>query len=192
LIALTFGGTVAILIIALGRHSGAMINPAMTVAAASARLLKNRLFVPYLFFEISGGVLAGISLRFLFLSIDNTSLGSTRLAAGINPVLGITLEAVGTFILAASVLIASTKIKKVRTQALFVGTTLFLLILFIGPLTGAGLNPARSLGPSLASGYTENLYVYLIGPILGAFAAGLLFRSIRNDGRKARNLVCLC
>ncbi|HZW57502.1 MAG TPA: aquaporin [Nitrososphaerales archaeon] len=193
LIALTFGGTVALLILALGKHSGAAINPAVTVAVASARLLKKGFFLPYVVFQMAGGVLAGLTLRALFLSFNSgSSLGATKLASGISPFLGITVEAVGTFVLASSALIASTRIKNVRNQGLFVGTTLFILIMFIGPLTGAGFNPARSLGPSLVSGYFTNLYVYLIGPIAGALVAGLLFRVMTERGRNSRNLVCLC
>jgi MIP family channel proteins len=190
LIALTFGGTVGILILALGKHSGTVINPAVTVAAASARLLKKGMLAPYLTFQISGGLLAGVTLRFLFGSVDvKTSLGSTKLALGINPILGIIIEATGTFFLALSALIASSSTKRPITQALLVGVTLFILIIFLGPLTGASFNPARSLGPSLASGYLENLYVYLVGPIFGALIAGVVFRVMR-DGK--RNLVCVC
>ncbi len=192
LVALTFGGTVAAIILVFGKHSGSIINPAITVAAASAKLLKRHLIVPYLFFQMVGGILAGITLRSIFFSaLDSTDLGSTKLASSINPVLGMAFEAVGTFILASSAMIASTTIKKPHYQALFVGTTLFILILFIGPLTGAGFNPARSFGPSLASEYFTNLDVYFIGPIIGALVAGLLFRLIRENGTK-RNLVCLC
>lgn len=192
LIALTFGGTVALIILFFGKHSGSVINPALTLAVASAKLLKRNLIVPYLFFQLVGGILAGFTLRFVFLSsLNATDLGSTKLASGINPILGVTFEAIGTFILASSALIASTRLKKTHHQALFVGTTLFFLILFIGPLTGAGFNPSRSLGPSLASGYFTNLDIYFIGPIIGALIAGLAFRLITENHGK-RNLVCMC
>lgn len=191
LIALTFGGTVSLIILALGKHSGSVINPALTLAVASARLLKRDLIIPYLVFQTLGGILAGLTLRFLFLSsVSTTYLGSTALASGISPVLGILFEFIGTFILASSALVASTRIKNPKYQALLVGFTLFVLILIIGPLTGAGFNPARSLGPSLASGYFSNFYVYLIGPVMGALTAGLLFRVVRDYGK--RNSVCLC
>lgn len=182
LVALTFGGTVSVVILGIGRYSGSIINPAITLAAASANLLRKELVVPYLLFQTMGGILAGLTLRLLFLSLDNsTKLGSTMLAGSISPDLGMALEAGGTFILASSALIATTRIKQRKYQALLVGTTLFVLILFIGPLTGAGLNPARSIGPSLASGYFSNLYVYLVGPIAGATVAGFLFRFRRTD-----------
>ena len=194
LVAIAFGGTVAAVVFFLGKHSGAAINPAITVAVASAKLLRKDLFVPYLFFQLVGGLLAGLTLRLFFLSFDNgSSLGSTKLANGISPALGMSFEAIGTFVLASSALVASTRMENnPRNQAVLVGTTLFVLIIFIGPLTGASFNPARSLGPSLASGYAQNIYVYIAGPILGALAAGLLFRVIRDDRRNKRNLVCLC
>ncbi len=65
-VAFAFGGTVALLILALGRYSGSLVNPAITVAVASAGLLKREMIAPYLFFQILGGVLAGAALKFFF------------------------------------------------------------------------------------------------------------------------------
>ena len=186
LVALTFGVSVSVIIILLGEHSGAVINPALTLAAASAQLLRRNLVIPYLLFQTVGGILAGLTLRLVFSPLgDVTSLGSTKLATSISPVMGIGLEALGTFILAVSALAATAWISRAELQALAVGGTLTLLILFIGPLTGAGFNPARSLGPALASEYFSNLYVYVIGPFVGALLAGLFFREIQlSFGRK--------
>ncbi len=79
LVALTFGGTVALMILAFGRHSGSVINPAVTVAVATARLLKRGLIIPYLFFQTMGGIIAGLTLRLLFVStMDTTLLDSTQ------------------------------------------------------------------------------------------------------------------
>jgi glycerol uptake facilitator-like aquaporin len=177
LVALTFGGTVGAIILLLGEHSGAVINPALTLAAASARLLKANLVFPYITFQIAGGILAGLTLRLLFSPFgDSTSLGSTKLATSINPMTGLAFETLGTFVLAISALAATAWVSRAKVQALVVGGTLAILILFIGPLTGAGFNPARSLGPALASDYFSNLYVYVVGPVVGAMLAGLLFR----------------
>jgi glycerol uptake facilitator-like aquaporin len=195
-VAVVFACTVASMIIIFGNYSGAVINPALSLSAGISRLIRARLLVPYIFFQIVGGLLAGVTLRYLFFSTpDVTSLGSTKLASGIGPIAGIGLEAIGTFFLAMSALIASTSMKKGWAQALVIGGTLFVLIMLIGPLTGASFNPARSLGPSLLSGYLSNLYVFIAGPAVGAVAAGLVFRVIRQNG-KARsaknNPVCLC
>lgn len=177
-VALAFGGTVAVIISLLGTYSGSMINPAVTLASFSAGLLGGRLSVMYAMSQFIGGLLAGLTLKVIFSPVhDLTSLGSTKLATGVDPILGITLEALGTFALAASALTATTRVKKLQRQALLVGGTLVILILLIGSFTGAGLNPARSLGPAFAAGYLSNLQVYFIGPIAGGLSAGLLFRA---------------
>jgi len=89
---------------------------------------------------------------------------------------GIALEAAGTFVLALVALIASSRIRRAGTQALVVGAVLFLLILVLGPLTGAGFNPARSFGPALAAGFFDDLHVYILGPVAGGLSAALAFR----------------
>jgi len=123
--------------------------------------------------------LAGLTLRLVFTPLgDTTSLGSTKLATSISPMTGIALETLGTLVLAMSALAATAWIRRARAQGLAVGGTLAILILLIGPLTGAGFNPARSLGPALASGYFSNIYVYVVGPAVGALLAGLIFRQI--------------
>ena len=180
LVALTFGGSVAAIIILLGKHSGAVINPALAVASVSARLLRRDLLIPYILFQTAGGILAGLTLRLIFSPAgDPTNLGSTELATSITPVMGIAVEAIGTFVLAISALVATAWIRRTALQALAVGGTLTILIMLIGPLTGAGFNPARSLGPALADGYYSSLYVYIVGPLMGALFAGLLFRRNR-------------
>lgn len=177
IIATTFALVVGIMILLLGEHSGAVINPAVLIAALVSRTLKKELFLPYVIFQIFGGLLAGATLKILFSSFDTTDLGSTKLASGVGPIEGIVIELVGTFLLSSSALLAG-KLKKDLSKAALVGVTLFFLILAFGPLTGASLNPARSLGPALASGYLNNLYVYLVGPCAGGLAAGILFKSV--------------
>jgi len=179
LVALIFGLTVSAMIMLLGEHSGAVINPALALAATSARLLKKELLVPYILFQTVGGILAGLTLGLVFHPLgDSTNLGSTKLAANISPIAGIALEAIGTFILATSALAATSWIRRTEFQALMVGGTLTILIILIGPLTGAGFNPARSFGPALSSDYFSSFYVYVIGPVVGAMIAGVLFRWI--------------
>jgi len=187
-----FGGTVGIVILLLGNF-GAVINPAITFGASFAKVLSSKFLVPFLFFQILGGLLAGFTLKIVFGSVgEGTELGSTFLSPGISPVFGLTLETIGTFILTSSALVASTQLTRNWQKGLLVGLTLFCLILLIGPLTGAGFNPARSLGPALAAGFFQNLSIYIVGPVLGASVAGLVFRVLRGNGRKASGLVCLC
>jgi len=93
---------------------------------------------------------------------------------------GVSLEIVGTFVLALSALSAGSFLKSPAKQAALVGSTLFVLIMAIGPLTGASFNPARSIGPAMFSGYMTGQLVYWIGPFLGAGLAGLLFGVLRK------------
>jgi len=177
-----FGGTVALIILLLGKHSGAHINPAVTIAHAFAKRHRNDLILPYLCFQGLGAVVAGLTLRFFFLNrtVFPADLGSTELARGVNPLYGIGIEAVGTFLLCSAALTATFYVKKPIWQAALVGGTLFCLILLFGPLTGASFNPARSVGPALWAWHWGDEYVYLIGPLLGAALAALLFKQVEN------------
>jgi len=177
-----FGGTVALVILLLGKHSGAHINPAVTIAHAFAKTTKNGLIVPYVCFQGLGAIVAALTLRLFFLNktVFPADLGSTELASGVNPVYGIAIEAVGTFLLCSAALAATFYVRKPISQAVLVGGTLFLLILLFGPLTGASFNPARSLGPALWAWRWGYEYVYLVGPLLGAVFAALLFNLIEN------------
>jgi MIP family channel proteins len=195
-VAAVFGCTVGSIILVLGRHSGAHVNPAITLASMLAGAFNRELFVPYLVFQITGGLLAGLSLFLAFRTFPSSaSLGSTKLAVGIGPLEGFALEVVGTFLLAISALAASSFLKSPARQAVLVGATLFVLIILIGPLTGASFNPARSLGPSVFSDYLSGQIVYLVGPLIGAVCAGLMFGLVnRSHGRRNKklDLVCVC
>ena len=184
-----FGGTVALLILFLGKHSGAHINPAVTMAHAITKRTRNDLILPYLCFQGFGALAAALTLRLFFLNhtVFPADLGSTELARGVNPLYGIGIEAVGTFLLCSSALAATIYVRKPIWQALLVGGTLFLLILLFGPLTGASFNPARSIGPAFWSWHWAGEYVYLIGPLIGAAFAALLFKII-DLGRQHASL----
>lgn len=199
-VALTFGSTVASVILLLGGRSGAHINPAVTIANTVSGLFKRNLFVPYLTFQLVGGLLAGLTLRLVFgaMSGSGAALGSTELSASATQLEGFSLEVLGTFVLAFSALSASVFVSGRLKQAALVGSTLFFLILLIGPITGASFNPARSLGPSIFSGYYTDQIIYWIGPTLGAVLAGVVFRSFRTrigaggDNVKNIDIVCVC
>ncbi|HEX4921642.1 MAG TPA: aquaporin [Candidatus Bathyarchaeia archaeon] len=174
IIALSFGTVVGVVISLFGKISGAHIDPAITVAHAVYGKNSRDMITPYVSVQILGAVLAGLTLRLIFGS--STYIGSTKLASGLSVPAGILFEAIGTFVLACSGFIASRKIHNRGGEAVFIGTVLFLIILVLAPLTNASVNPARSLGPALASWYLTNLYVYMLGPTIGGLAAGLVFR----------------
>jgi len=177
IIGLAFGATVALVILLLGRISGAHINPAITLAHTIAGKTTVEMFLPYISFQVLGGVLGAFTVNLIFSQFGSPAdLGTTKLASGVSIPVGILLETAGTFVLALSGFLASLRIHKKPGEAALIGTTLFLIILTLGPMTNASLNPARSLGPALASGYLTNLYVYWIGPLAGGLIAGLVYR----------------
>ena len=188
-----FGGTVMLAILILGKHSGAHINPAVTIAHAFARRTRSDLVVPYICFQGLGAVVAALTLRLFFLNqtILPSDLGSTELARGVDPLYGIAIEAIGTFLLCSAALSATFYVRKRIKQAALVGGTLFFLILLFGPLTGASFNPARSFGPALWSWHWAGEYVYLVGPFVGAVLAALFFKVV-DSAKKPQSLVCLC
>jgi MIP family channel proteins len=186
LVALVFGCTVASIILFFGKKSGAHVNPAITLASTLAGAHKREMLVPYVGFQVLGGLLAGLSLKVVFGGLASTAyLGSTRLAVGITPTEGVAIEIAGTFVLAISALSASSFLKTPAKQAALVGCTLFALIMAIGPLTGASFNPARSLGPALFSGFLSGQLIYWVGPLVGAGLAGLLFGTLIDSHGKA-------
>jgi MIP family channel proteins len=184
-VACIFAGTVVLNILLLGKHSGAHINPAVTIAHALSRNTRNDLILPYLVFQGLGAVSSALTLRLFFFnrSVFPADLGATELAHGVSPLYGIVIEAVGTFLLCSAALTATFYVRKPLAQAALVGGTLFFLILMFGPLTGASFNPARSVGPALWSWHWVGEYVYLIGPLIGAVFAALLFKAIGHENK---------
>ena len=182
IVGFAFGGIVALLVLLLGRISGAHIDPAISLAHFVAGKTGPDMLVPYVSFQTLGALLGGFTLKLIFSPYGTPAdLGTTKLASGVSVPAGILLETGGTFLLAMSGFVAGSRIHKKPGEASLIGATLFLIILGLGPLTNASLNPARSLGPAVASGYLTNLYVYLIGPLAGGLIAGLVFRFLARS-----------
>jgi glycerol uptake facilitator-like aquaporin len=152
------------------------------------------MFLPYVSSQVLGGLFGAFTVKLVFSQFGSSvDLGATKLAIGVSVPVGILLETGGTFVLAMSGFLASLKIHKKPGEATLIGSTLFVIILILGPLTNASLNPVRSLGPALASGHLTNLYVYWIGPLAGGLIAGLVFRFLeRAKLGKGSRAVCLC
>jgi len=172
-----------------GHISGTHINPAVTLAVWAAGKIDTARAGSYIVFQVVGGILGALALRFVLGGIG-TGLGLTQLAHDlavkdstitITPLIGVFLEAVLTFFLANAVMNAGISGKATIPGGLAIGLTLTFCILMGGPLTGASLNPARSIGPAVATGDFTNLWVYLVGPAIGGLAAGLLYKSLFEE-----------
>jgi len=178
-IALTFGLVVLAMIYAVGEISGAHFNPAVTSAFWLAGRLPARLVPPYIASQCLGAFAASAVLRLLFPA--HATLGST-LPAGTD-MQSFVLELILTFFLMFVILNVSTGAKeKGITAGIAVGAVIAQEALFAGPVSGASMNPARSLAPALVSGHLADLWIYLLAPLLGAAAAVPACVCVRESG----------
>lgn len=178
-IALTFGLVVLAMIHTFGDVSGAHLNPAVTIAFATAGRFASREVPGYLGAQCLGAVTASALLWFLF--PQATTLGAT-LPAG-PPIQSFVLEVVLTAILMLTILSVSTGAKeKGITAGIAIGGVIALEAMFAGPICGASMNPARSLAPALVSGNLTHLWIYLTAPVIGALIAVPLCICTREAG----------
>lgn len=167
-VSLAFGLIVMAMIYAVGNISGAHLNPAVTVAFVVAGRLRGRELVPYVAAQMSGALLAALVLRWFFPA--HGSLGATAPEIDLARALG--LEILLTFLLMFVILNVSTgHMEKGIMAGVAVGGFVALAALVGGPLTGASMNPARSLGPALVSGTFDAWWLYVVGPVVGASLA---------------------
>jgi aquaporin Z len=178
-IALTFGLVVLAMIYAVGDVSGAHLNPAVTLGFFAARRFPARRVMPYIASQCAGAILASLVLRLLFPT--HATLGATQPAG--DAIQSFVLEGILTFILMFVILSVSTGPKEKGVMAgIAVGAVIALEALFAGPISGASMNPARSLAPALVSWRTESLWIYLTAPILGGLASVAVCRCVQEKG----------
>lgn len=177
-VALTFGMIVTAMIYALGETSGAHINPAVTIAFWIARRFETIHVVPYIVAQFSGALLASVTLRLLF--PEHASLGTTLPIGSWYQTF--VLEFILTAMLMFVILRVSSGSKETGIMAgAAIGITVGLEAMFAGPITGASMNPARSLAPAWISGVTESLWIYLTATTAGAIFAVLLDHLVNED-----------
>ena len=177
-VALTFGLIVLAMIYTLGDISGAHLNPAVTIGFWAARRLPGRDVVPYVTSQCVGALLASGVLRLLF--PQRKLLGAT-IPAG-SEWQSFVLEALLTFFLMLTILSVSTGAKeKGITAGIAVGAVIALEAIFAGPISGASMNPVRSLAPALVSLHLDHFWLYGIAPVLGACLAIPACRCVREN-----------
>ncbi len=180
-IALTFGLVVMAVIYAFGEVSGAHINPAVTLAFWAAGRFKSGMVLPYIAAQLAGAFAASLLLLALFGNVAH--LGAT-LPAGSTAQSGV-LEVVLTLILMAVILGVSTGARESGMMAgAAVGGVVALEAMFAGPISGASMNPARSIAPALVSMHLEHVWIYVLAPVVGALAAVPLSAAVHDKNTK--------
>ncbi len=177
-IALAFGLIVTTMIYVFGPISGAHINPAVTISLAIDKAIEKKDAFFYIIFQIIGAILASIVLRILF--PENENLGLTAVSGSIMQ--SFLMEVVATFLLML-VILGVTSQGDNASKALagiVIGAIVLAMIFVAGPISGGSFNPARSIGPALISGNFQNLWLYIVAPILGAILATITWRFLKK------------
>ena len=178
-IATVWGLVIIALIYAFGDISGTHINPAVTVAFAVDKRFEWREVPAYLGSQLLGAFMASGLLKFLF--PDSRTLGFTQPLPG-GEMQSFILEVVMTFILMMIILRVSTGAKeKGITAGIVIGATVWLLVLFGGPISGTSLNPTRSIAPAILGNNLQNLWIYLTAPFLGAVLGVGVHRLLNSE-----------
>ena len=182
-ISLGHGGAIALMIYAFGHISGAHINPAVTIPMMVTKKISITDGIAYIASQLVGAVAAAATLKAILPELGakvnfatqggpsdliNNSVGS-----------GFAIEAILTFFLVTVIFMTAVH-KKASPgwHGFAIGGMVFLIHLIAVPLTGASVNPARTFGPALISGFWEFHWMYWAAPILGGIIAGLIMNYV--------------
>ncbi|MCG8648181.1 MAG: aquaporin [Pirellulales bacterium] len=178
-VATVWGLVVMVMIYAVGDVSGAHMNPAVSIAMALLGRMPVLDAIAYVTVQCIAAVLGAMTLH-AGLGLDDSLLGATTTKLDLPTAMMI--ELIITAILMCVVVGVSTGAKEEGvTAGLAVGATIAMEAFVAGPLTKASINPARSLGPALVSGEWEQLWIYIVGPVLGAALGGVLHVALRPN-----------
>lgn len=178
-ISIVFGAVVAAMIYALGHISNAHFNPAVTLAFYSSGFLSKEKVLPYIFSQVLGAILGSL---LLLLSLGKVANMGATMPLNDNWQQSFILETVLTYIL-ITVILGSGLDRRAHNgfAGLAIGLTVGLEAAFMGPITGASMNPARSFSPALVGGDWSHQWLYWVAPILGGQIAVWVYRYL-SDG----------
>ena len=176
-VALAHGLVIAVMASAVGHISGGHFNPAVTLAFLVTRRMAPSLAGVYWITQFVAAVLGALVLDLVLPDHLAGSLGAPALGGGIGAGAGLVIEAILTFFLVWVIFATAADPRGSFTSiaGLAIGLTITLDVLMGGPLTGAAMNPARAFGPELVGGEWADAWLWYVGPVLGAAAAGLLY-----------------
>jgi MIP family channel proteins len=178
-VSLVFGLVIMAMVYATGHLSGAHLNPAVTVAFAMTRHFPRREAFAYIGAQLLGAIAAAALLLAVWPSRP-ADLGTTLPTVGTGSALA--YEAVLTAFLMFVIMAVATDTRAVGAgAAIAIGGTVGLDALFGGPITGASMNPARSIGPALVSGELHDLWIYVAAPLVGAAIGALAYQLVRGE-----------
>jgi aquaporin Z len=178
------GAVVMAMIYALGPLSGLHINPAVTLAFTGRRVFKAAWVLPYIAVQLAGAVCAALVREAMYGHV--ASGGNYPIAKPGGEWRSLVMETILTAILVTVILNTATGYRSIgHNAALAVGATVALLGLFASPISGASMNPARTLGPDIVSWDFTGWWIYIVGPLVGATIAVMMIGLVRGLPDKA-------
>ncbi len=179
-IALANGLALALAVSATMGVSGGHLNPAVSIAALVAKKINARHTAAYIVAQLVGATIGALLLYGFFPAqvAAATALGAPSLSSSVTVLQAIFIEGLLTFFLVFAVFGTAIDTRAPKIGGFGIGLTVFLDAIIGGPLTGAAMNPARALGPMIASLAFANWYVYVIGPIIGGVIAALVYSKL--------------
>ena len=182
-IALAHGAAIGLMVYTFGHVSGCHINPAVTISMLVTRRINIKDGIGYIVSQLIGAVVAASTLKVIFPDLgDKVHFGTQGGPSAIlhNSVAsGFAIEAILTFFLVTVIFMTAVHKKApAGMYGLAIGGLIFLIHLVGVPLTGASVNPARTFGPALISGYWDYHWMYWAAPITGAIIAGLIMNYV--------------
>ncbi|XP_004504263.1 nodulin-26-like [Cicer arietinum] len=185
-ISIVWGLAVMVLVYSLGHISGAHFNPAVTIAFATTRRFPLKQVPGYVVAQVLGSTLASGTLRLLFSGKDNQFAGTLPDGSNLQ---AFVVEFIITFYLMFIISGVATDNRAIGELAgIAVGSTVLLNVMFAGPITGASMNPARSIGPAFVHMEYNGIWIYLVSPILGAVAGAWVYNIIRYTDKSVREI----
>lgn len=177
-VAISFGLVIMVMIYAVGHVSGGHFNPSVTAAFALTRQFPAQRVPLYWLAQLAGALIAAGLLRS---SLGNVAHVGSTLPSGSNGQ-AFMWETVLTFLLMFVIMAVATDSRAVgEAAAIAIGGTVGLDAMFGGPVTGASMNPARSLGPAIVSGHLTSAWVYVAAPLAGAALGAFTYRFLRDE-----------
>jgi MIP family channel proteins len=186
-VALSFGLSLIVLVFSLGHISGAHFNPAVTLALAISGKFPWKYTPFYIIAQMGGAILAALTVLFMYgeKARSVAVLGATLPAVGMKGWRVVVIEAIVTFLLMLVIMAIATDTRSPKAAGgTAIGFTLAVGILIAGPLTGGALNPARALGPMIVAGKMTVFWAYIVGPLIGAVLASLLYSKVLSEAEE--------
>lgn len=179
-VAFAHGLAVACMASAVGVISGGHFNPAVSLAAWMAKKISATNLFGYWIAQIAGAVAGSVAIGFV-VGGKGSAVGMPELAASTTVTQGAVAELIGTFFLVFVIFGTAIDRRAPKMGALFIGLTITFVALAIGPLTGASINPARYLGPAMATGNYTNMFMYVLAALAGGALAAIVYSAIFGE-----------